>query len=91
MFQAGNEFGAEFDELQYVMKQVMIIKVYAEDPKLMFDPSFRECRDIILRCFSEIIASGEGLQRVSRADRQVTEYSYVYIYGMMYDNIVKIQ
>ena len=65
MFQAGNEFGAEFDELQYVMKQVMIIKVYAEDPKLMFDPSFRECRDIILRCFSEIIASGEGLQRVS--------------------------
>ena len=63
-FQAGNEFGDEFNETEYVMKQVMIIKLYVEDPKLLFDPSFRECRDIVLRCFSEVIASGEGLQRV---------------------------
>lgn len=47
------------------MKQVMILKLRVEDPKIIFDPTFRECRDIILRCFSEIIASGEGLQRVS--------------------------
>ena len=62
--QAGNEFGDVFDELQYVEKQVMIVKLLVEEPKIMFDPPFRECRDIILRCFSEIIASGEGLQRV---------------------------
>ena len=53
-----------FDELQYVMKQVMILKLKVEDPKILFEPPFRECRDIVIRCFSEIIASAEGLQRV---------------------------
>lgn len=42
----------------------MIVKLKVEEPKIVFDPPFRECRDIILRCFSEIIASGEGLPRV---------------------------
>ncbi|XP_061175178.1 dynein axonemal heavy chain 3-like [Saccostrea echinata] len=60
----GNEFGDVFDELQYVQTQIMIIKLRVEEPKIVFDPPFREIRDIILRCFSEIIASGEGLTRV---------------------------
>ncbi|KAL8573170.1 Dynein heavy chain 3, axonemal [Nucella lapillus] len=62
--QAGNDFGDDFDELQYVMAQVMIIKLKVEEPKIIFDPLFKEIRDIILRCFSEIIASGDGLTRV---------------------------
>ncbi|KAK3579501.1 hypothetical protein CHS0354_028323 [Potamilus streckersoni] len=61
---AGNDFGEHFDELQYVMAQIMIIKLRVEEPKIVFDPPFREIRDIILRCFSEIIASGDGLSRV---------------------------
>ena len=65
VFQAGNDFGDEFDELMYVMAQVMIIKLKVEEPKIIFDPLFKEIRDIILRCFSEIIASGDGLTRVS--------------------------
>ena len=64
MFQSGNDYGDEFDDLRYVMPQVMIIKLRVEEPKIVFDPPFREIRDIILRCFSEIIASGEGLMRV---------------------------
>ncbi|XP_033740540.1 dynein heavy chain 3, axonemal-like isoform X1 [Pecten maximus] len=60
----GNDFGDTFDELQYVMDQVMIIKLRVDEPRIQFDPPFREIRDIILRCFSEIIASGEGLTRV---------------------------
>ena len=62
--QSGNDYGDEFDDLRYVMPQVMIIKLRVEEPKIVFDPPFREIRDIILRCFSEIIASGEGLMRV---------------------------
>ena len=64
VFQSGNDYGDEFDDLRYVMPQVMIIKLRVEEPKIVFDPPFREIRDIILRCFSEIIASGEGLMRV---------------------------
>lgn len=63
--QDGNDFGDEYNELQYVMPQVMIIKLKVDEPKIIFDPAFRECRDIILRCFSQIITSAEGLQRVS--------------------------
>ena len=64
LIQSGNDYGDEFDDLRYVMPQVMIIKLRVEEPKIVFDPPFREIRDIILRCFSEIIASGEGLMRV---------------------------
>ncbi|XP_064624417.1 dynein axonemal heavy chain 3-like [Lineus longissimus] len=60
----GNDFGEDFNELQYVMAQVMIIKLRVEEPKILFDPPFREVKDIILRCFQEIIASAEGLPRV---------------------------
>ncbi|XP_012937339.1 dynein heavy chain 3, axonemal [Aplysia californica] len=63
-YEAGNDFGEDYDELAYVQKQIMIIKLKIEEPKIIFDPPFRELRDIILRCFSEIIASGEGLTRV---------------------------
>lgn len=63
--QEGNDFGDEYNELQYVMPQVMIIKLKVDEPKIVFDPLFRECRDIILRCFSQIVTSAEGLQRVS--------------------------
>jgi hypothetical protein len=31
----------------------MIIKLKVEEPKIVFDPAFKEIRDIILRCFSE--------------------------------------
>ncbi|XP_033109939.1 dynein heavy chain 3, axonemal-like isoform X2 [Anneissia japonica] len=60
----GNDFEDEYHELQYVMPQIMIIKLKVEEPKIVFDPPFRHCRDIILRCFSEIIQSADGLQRV---------------------------
>ncbi len=63
--QKGNDFGDEFDEFHFVMKQVMVVKLKVEEPSITFDPPFEECRDILLRCFSEIIASGEGLPRVS--------------------------
>ena len=75
--QSGNDFGEEFDQLQYVQKQVMIIKLRVEEPKIIFEPPFRECRDIILRCFSEIIASGEGLPRVSVRDINRTKREFL--------------
>ncbi|XP_072168572.1 dynein axonemal heavy chain 3-like [Diadema setosum] len=65
--EAGNDFEDEYRELQYVMPQIMIIKLRVEEPRIAFDPAFVECRNIILRCFSEIITSAEGLQRVECA------------------------
>ncbi len=55
-----------FDEFEYVMKPVMLIKLKVEEPKVSFVPAFNVCRDIILRCFNEIIVSGEGIPRVRK-------------------------
>ena len=85
ILQKGNDFGEEFDELFYVMKQVMIIKLKVEEPKLTFDPPFRECRDIILRCFSEIIASGEGLPRVR--EMHIIQDSNIFKFRTAYTHI----
>ncbi|XP_063446016.1 dynein axonemal heavy chain 3-like isoform X5 [Mytilus trossulus] len=60
----GNDFEEPFDELKYLETSMMIIKLKIEEPKIVFDPAFKEIRDIILRCFSEIVASGDGLTRV---------------------------
>ena len=62
------------------MPQVMIIKLRVEEPKIVFDPPFREIRDIILRCFSEIIASGEGLMRVNRINIDCKKKKKISIY-----------
>ncbi|XP_078610604.1 dynein axonemal heavy chain 3-like isoform X1 [Branchiostoma floridae x Branchiostoma japonicum] len=64
MHKAGNDFGSDYDELQFAMGSVMIIKLRVEEPKIIFEPPFRETRDIFLRCFSEIVASAEELPRV---------------------------
>ncbi|CAG5132944.1 unnamed protein product, partial [Candidula unifasciata] len=61
--EAGNDF-EEYSDLTFVQRQIMLMKLKIEEPKIIFEPTFRELRDIVLRCFSEIIASGEGLTRV---------------------------
>ena len=63
--QNGNDYSGEYNDIQYVMKTVILVKLKVTDPKIIFDPSFHECRDTIIRCFQEIIAGGEGLPRVS--------------------------
>jgi dynein heavy chain len=52
---------------------VLLIKLKVEEPKIVFDPAFKEIRDIILRCFSEIVASGDGLTRVRILDIEIME------------------
>ena len=63
--QNGNDYSGQYSDIQYVMKTVILVKLKVTDPKIVFDPSFHECRDTIIRCFQEIIAGGEGLPRVS--------------------------
>ena len=63
-FQNGNDFGDSYDELQYVMSPIMVIMLKVEEPKIVFHPPFRDILNMIIKCFSEIIASGTGLPRV---------------------------
>ncbi|XP_029639148.1 dynein heavy chain 3, axonemal-like isoform X2 [Octopus sinensis] len=60
----GNDFGEYYNEIQYVLAPIMIIKLKVEEPKIVFDPPFRDILSLIIKCFSEIVASGTGLSRV---------------------------
>jgi len=47
-----------------VRKSALIIKLYTEDPKIEFQPSFKQIELMIMNCFSYIIKSAEELPRV---------------------------
>ncbi|XP_071775394.2 dynein axonemal heavy chain 3 [Centroberyx gerrardi] len=62
--QEGNDFGEVFDEMKYVQPQVLLVKLEVEEPRIVFNPSFQECWELIHRAFMEIIKSAEKLPRV---------------------------
>ena len=45
-------------------RSALIIKLYAEDPKIEFQPAFKQIESMIMNCFSYIIESAEDLPRV---------------------------
>lgn len=67
VLQEGNDFGEVFDELKYVQPQVLLVKLEVEEPRIVFNPSFQECWELIHRAFMEIIKSAEKLPRVQYA------------------------
>ncbi|XP_069036810.1 dynein axonemal heavy chain 3 isoform X1 [Lepisosteus oculatus] len=62
--QDGNDFGEVYQEMQFVQPQVLILKLKVEEPRIVFEPSLRECWDLIHRGFMTVIRSSEGLRRV---------------------------
>ncbi|XP_048576009.1 dynein axonemal heavy chain 3 isoform X2 [Nematostella vectensis] len=63
-YQDGNDFGESYSDLRYVMGEIMVVQLRIDGAKLIFDPPFREIRDIILRLLTEIVKSAEDLPRV---------------------------
>ena len=53
----------------------MIVQLKIDGAKLVFDPPFRELRDIILRLLTDIVQSAEDLPRVSGNVVMVTRCS----------------
>lgn len=62
-YKDGNFFD-QYVDLKFVRKSALIIKLYTEDPKIEFQPSFKQIELLIMNCFSYIIKSAEELPRV---------------------------
>ncbi|CAH8611141.1 unnamed protein product [Schistosoma intercalatum] len=60
----GNKFEEQYDELKYLHKSPILLKLHISDPKIIFIPSFREIRDCLLHCFQAITNAAENLPRV---------------------------
>ncbi|KAJ8245818.1 hypothetical protein GJAV_G00260630 [Gymnothorax javanicus] len=64
LHQGGNDYSGDFDELQFVQQQVLIVKLKVEEPHVVFYPSLPQCWELIRSSFMQIIKSAEELQRV---------------------------
>ncbi|KAH8862794.1 Dynein heavy chain 3, axonemal [Schistosoma japonicum] len=62
--QNGNKFEEPYDELQFLHRSPLLLKLHISDPKIIFTPSFRETRDCILHCFQAVTDAAESLPRV---------------------------
>lgn len=62
-FKDGNSF-IEYQDFKFVRKPALIIKLYTDDPKIEFEPGFKQIEQTLLNCISYIIKSAEGLPRV---------------------------
>ncbi|VDP25782.1 unnamed protein product [Schistosoma curassoni] len=60
----GNKFEEQYDELKYLHRSPILLKLHISDPKIIFIPSFREIRDCLLHCFQAITNAAENLPRV---------------------------
>lgn len=50
--------------MQFFVPQMLIVKLNVEEPKIVFEPSLKECWDLISHCFREILRSAEELPKV---------------------------
>ncbi|KAG5443966.1 Dynein heavy chain 3, axonemal [Clonorchis sinensis] len=62
--QDGNSFEEPYDELKFLRRPLLLIRLRVSEPKIVFSPSFRETRDCLLRCFQAITDAAEELPRV---------------------------
>eukprot|EP00795_Rhopilema_esculentum_P009610 gene9610-17369_t len=63
-YQNGNDFQEPFSDLKFVQQQVIAVNVLITDRQITFQPQFTDLRDVIMRCFTEIVANAESLPRV---------------------------
>jgi dynein heavy chain len=62
-YKNGNYFEV-YEALEYKRKPALIIKLYIDDPKIEFQPGFKQIETLILNCFTFLLKSSEELPRV---------------------------
>lgn len=50
--------------MHFVKRPVLLIKLKASDPKVVYSPSLREIREHLLKCFQTITNAATNLPRV---------------------------
>ena len=83
VLQEGNDFGEVFDEMTYLQRQVLLVKLQVDEPHIDFSPSFQELWEFINRAFMEIIKSAEELPRVQRPPGNTSLDDVINIYFVL--------
>ncbi|KAJ7985025.1 hypothetical protein DPEC_G00360850 [Dallia pectoralis] len=64
LHQDGNDFGDVFEEMRFVQRQVLLVKLNVQEQHIVFQPSLEECWELIHQGFMKIINSAQNLPRV---------------------------
>ncbi|XP_074137053.1 dynein axonemal heavy chain 3 isoform X1 [Sminthopsis crassicaudata] len=60
----GNDFEHPYQEMDFFIPQIILLKLEVEEPMIIFDPPFDDCWEIIYNCFMEIIKNSENIPKV---------------------------
>ncbi|ELK12134.1 Dynein heavy chain 3, axonemal, partial [Pteropus alecto] len=60
----GNDFKEPYQEMEFFIPQLIMIKLEVSEPNIVFNPSFDSCWELIRDSFLEIIKSSEGIPKV---------------------------
>ncbi|XP_040829844.1 dynein heavy chain 3, axonemal isoform X1 [Ochotona curzoniae] len=60
----GNDFKEPYQEMDFFIPQLIMIKVEVSEPTIVFNPSFDDCWKLIYNSFLEIINSSCGIPKV---------------------------
>ncbi|XP_073915702.1 dynein axonemal heavy chain 3 isoform X2 [Castor canadensis] len=60
----GNDFEEPYQEMEFFIPQLIMIKLEVQEPIIVFNPSFDECWELIKGTFLEIIQNSDGIPKV---------------------------
>ncbi|KAM6320279.1 dynein axonemal heavy chain 3 [Podargus strigoides] len=62
----GSDFTEPYQEMQFFVRQILMVKLSVEEPEIVFEPPLKECWHLISHCFREILHGAEELPKVER-------------------------
>lgn len=60
----GNDFEEPYQEMEFFMPQLIMIKLEVSEPIIVFNPSFDDCWELIHNSFLEIIKNSREIPKV---------------------------
>ncbi|XP_058892872.1 dynein axonemal heavy chain 3 [Kogia breviceps] len=60
----GNDFEEPYQEMEFFIPQLIMIKLEVNEPIIVFNPSFDDCWELIHNSFLEIIKNSRGIPKV---------------------------
>ncbi|XP_069920753.1 dynein axonemal heavy chain 3 isoform X2 [Oryctolagus cuniculus] len=60
----GNDFSEPYQEMEFFIPQLIMIKLEVSEPNIIFNPSFDDCWELIHNSFLEIIDNSNGIPKV---------------------------
>ncbi|XP_057342987.1 dynein axonemal heavy chain 3 isoform X2 [Manis pentadactyla] len=60
----GNDFEEPYQEMEFFIPQLIIIRLEVSEPIIVFNPSFDDCWELIHNSFLEIIKNSKGIPKV---------------------------